>query len=111
LCVQTSPRGRSREFSNAPHGDRQEAHFRITHPFHPLFDGTFKVVSCRQNWGEDRVWFYDREHRLASIPTSWTDIAAPDRFVVVADGRSLFRVTDLLELVQRIRSLEASRCK
>jgi hypothetical protein len=69
------------------------------------------VVSCRQNWGEDRVWFYDREHRLASIPTSWTDIAAPDPFVVVADGRSLFRVTDLLELVQRIRSLKASRCK
>ena len=65
------------------------------------------MVTCRQNWGEDRVWFYDREGRLASIPTTWTDIAALDPFVVVAAGRSLFRVTDLLELEQQILPLEA----
>jgi hypothetical protein len=72
-----------------------------------LFERAFEVVTCRQNWGEDRVWFYDREGRLASIPTTWTDVSALDPFVVVAAGRSLFRVTDLLELVQEIRPLEA----
>jgi len=74
-----------------------------------LFERVFELVTCRQNWGEDRVWFYNREGRLASIPTSWTDIAVLDPFVVVAAGRSLFRVTDLLELVQRTGSLEADQ--
>ena len=64
----------------------------------------FELVTRRQNWGEDRVWFHDREGHLASIPTSWTDVAVLDPFVVVAAGRSMFRVTDLLELARRMRS-------
>ena len=44
----------------------------------------FELVTRRQNWGEDRVWFHDQEGHLASIPTSWTDVAVLDPFVVVA---------------------------
>jgi hypothetical protein len=44
---------------------------------------------------------------LRSIPINWTDAGGADAFVVVARGRSLFRIPDLLELVQRIRALEA----
>jgi hypothetical protein len=97
------------EPSNAPHGDAEKRCFRITHPYHPLFDRVLELVTCRQNWGEDRLWFYDREGHLASVPASWTDIAAVDPVVVVGAGRSLFRVTDLLHLVQRIRSLETDQ--
>ena len=61
-------------------------------------------MTFRQNWGEDRVWFYDNDGSLRSVPTSWTDAAPMDVFVVVAAGRSLFRVADLLELAQRIQA-------
>ena len=69
----------------------------------------FELVTCLQNWGEDRLWFYGREGHLTSVPTSWTDAAAVDPVVVVSAGQSLFRVADLLDLVQRIRSLEADQ--
>ena len=59
-------------------------------------------MTFRQNWGEDRVWFFDNG-RLQSVPTSWTDAAPMNAFVVVAAGRSLFRLADLLELAERIR--------
>jgi len=87
------------EFTNAPHRDVEKRSFRITHPFHPWFQEEFELLACRQNWGEDRVWFQDRSGHLHSVPANWTDAAALDAFVMVAAGRSLFRVTDLLELV------------
>lgn len=61
-------------------------------------------MTFRQNWGEDRVWFHDNDGRLQSVPTSWTDAAPTDAFVVVSAGRSLFRLADLLELAQRIQA-------
>lgn len=67
------------------------------------------MVSYRQNWGEDRVWFHDKNGRLQSVPAKWTDAAEVDPFVVVAAGRSLFRITDLLELAQLIQGVEPAR--
>jgi Family of unknown function (DUF5372) len=103
------------ELTNAPHGNLEGRRFRITHPYHPLFQQEFEAVSYRQNWGEDRVWFHDSNGRLQSVSTSWTNAAAVDAFVVVAAGRSLFRVVDLLELSQRIQAVKpqepASLCK
>ena len=74
----------------------------MTHPYHPLFQQEFELVSYRQDWGEDRVWFQDKLGRLHSLPTSWTDASAVDPFVAVAAGRSLFRVADLIELARQI---------
>ena len=91
--------------TNAPHGDIENRSFRVIHPYHPLFQQEFELVSCRQNWGEDRVWFHDRDGVLRSIPANWTDAAGVDPYVAVAAGRSLFRIPDLLELVQRIQAL------
>ncbi len=61
-------------------------------------------MTFRQNWGEERVWFHDNECHLQSVPTSWTDAAPMDAFVVVAAGRSLFRLADLLELAQQFQA-------
>jgi len=69
-----------------------------------LFQQEFELVSYRNNWGEDRVWFQDSNGRLHSLPTGWTDAAAIDPFIAVAAGRSLFRVADLLELTKWIDS-------
>jgi len=80
---------------------------RVTHPYHPRFQQEFEVVSYRQNWGEDRVWFQDSQGHVHSLPTSWTDAGVIDPFVTVAAGRSLIRVTDLLELTNRIGAYRA----
>jgi len=61
-------------------------------------------VTFRQNWGEDRVWFHANDGGLQSLPTSWTDAAPVDAFVVVAAGRSLFRLADLLEMAEQIQA-------
>ncbi len=70
----------------------------MTHPFHPLFGRQFEFVSRRRNWGVDRVYYNDEQGELCSLPTAWTDVADTDPFVVVAAGRSPFRVADLLDL-------------
>jgi hypothetical protein len=79
----------------------------VTHPFHPWCGRVFEFVALRNNWGEDRVCFHDEQGELKSLPVSWTDAARPDPSVVVAAGRSAFRVEDLLalaDMVSRVRS-------
>ena len=98
------------EHANAPHGDVERRLFRVSHPYHPLYKQDFELVSYRQNWGEDRVWFQDKKDgRLHSLPMSWTDLGAVDPFVAVAAGRSPFRVVDLLELVKQIDGWKSAR--
>jgi hypothetical protein len=58
------------------------------------------------NWREQRVYFHDDKGRLQALPASFTDVFAPDPFVVVSAGRSAFRVTDLLELTRLIAHAE-----
>ena len=80
---------------------------RVTHPFHPLCGRDFEFVACRQNWGEDRVHLHDENGVLFSLPAGWTDAAAADPFVVIAEGRCPFTVEGLLrlaDLIDRLRS-------
>jgi hypothetical protein len=65
----------------------------------------FELVEYRQNWGEDRVYFYDAEGRLQSILASCTDAGGADPFVEIAAGRSLFRYEDLLKLADLLEKL------
>ena len=51
------------------------------------------------------MFFHDEAGRLRKIPARWTDVVAEDPFVVVASGRSAFRVADLLELADLIETL------
>ncbi len=79
----------------------------MTHPFHRLFGRQFEFVAHRRNWGEDRVYCHDERGELASLPTAWTDVADVDPFVVMSDGRSPFRVADLLDLADLADQLRA----
>jgi hypothetical protein len=81
----------------------------VTHPFHPLYGREFELVTYRQNWGEDRVYFHDDEGRLRALSASWTSLAADDPFVAVSGGRSAFRVADLLELTVLMPQLRETR--
>jgi hypothetical protein len=49
--------------------------------------------------------FEDRKGCTRTLPVSWTSLAAPDPFVVIAQGRSVFRMTDLLQLVRLVREV------
>lgn len=72
--------------------------FEITHAFHPLRGKRFVLMTRRQNWGEDRVMYYDEMGRLRSVLASWTNVPTPDLFAQASDGRSWFRTDDLLRL-------------
>ena len=80
----------------------------MTHPFHPLFDQEYELVVYRHNWGEDRVYFHDRQGALCSLPASWTNAIAPDPFVVIAAGRCPFRWQDLVQLAEMITPIGLS---
>ena len=79
----------------------------MTHPFHPWHGRRFELVTYRHNWGEYRVWFFDDEEQLRSLPAAWTDVAPPDPFVAVAAGRAPFRLEDLRRLAALLRALDA----
>ncbi len=80
----------------------------MTHPFHPDFGREFVFAGLRQTWGEDRVFFVDDEGVQHSMPVGWTDVAEPDVFVVIAGGRSPFRVSDLITLVSLVEQQPGS---
>ena len=48
------------------------------HPFHPWFGRRFVAATRKQNWGEDRVMFFDDEEHLRSRLASWTDLVHAD---------------------------------
>ena len=80
----------------------------MTHPFHPWRGREFPFVAVRQAWGEDRVSFFDGDVQR-SLPRGWTDAADVDPFVVLAAGRSVFRVEDLVALVGLVGELHGQR--
>ena len=81
----------------------------MTHPFHPLSGRDFEFVACRQNWGEDRVHLHDENGQLFSLPAGWTDVVAPDPFVVIAAGRCPFTTGGLLALADLASRLRTQR--
>jgi hypothetical protein len=82
---------------------------RVTHPFHPLFDRELEFVKRRRNWRADRVYVFDPDGSLLSLPVEWTDVVAEDPFVVVAAGRSPFHTAGLLELAELVGRMRVER--
>lgn len=78
---------------------------RIIHPFHPLAGQEFEFVKRRKNWQVDRVYIYNSSGDLVSLPAEWTDVVAPDPFVVVSQGRSPFHLESLARLADLVTSL------
>ncbi len=64
------------------------------------------MVTVRNNWGEQLIYYRDRRRQLSSIPAGWTDLEPPDPFVTISAGRSPFRLEDLLELVRLVAVLK-----
>lgn len=83
----------------------------MTHPFHPLAGREFDLVVRKNNWAEDRVFFFADDGQIRSLPAAWTDVDPPDPFTVVAAGRSLFRMEDLVSLASLLDGLRPARRK
>jgi hypothetical protein len=91
--------------SIAPDWQGAQQRVRVTHEFHPLAGREFVLAMRKRTWGEDRVFVYDEEGQLFSLPAGWTDADPPDPYVAVSAGRSPFRMVDLLELTALIDRL------
>jgi hypothetical protein len=74
----------------------------VTHPFHPLRDREWEVVTRRHNWREEQVYYHDEEGQLVALPLAWTNLAEVDLVVVMGGGRAAFRVVDLLALANLV---------
>ncbi|HVS57061.1 MAG TPA: DUF5372 family protein [Casimicrobiaceae bacterium] len=80
----------------------------ITHPFHPWRGRRFVLATRKQNWGEDRVTFFDEEGRLRSLLASWTNVDEPDAFSQAAGGTAFLRADDLRELAHLIDEIRCA---
>ena len=95
--------------SNAPYGADSQRTFTVIHPFHPLYGKKFFLVTFRQNWAVDKVYYHDEQEQLKSLPSSYTNILSTDPFVVLSCKRSLFHAQHMLALLRIIESLQ--RCR
>ena len=80
----------------------------MTHPFHPWHGRGFVLLSVRQTWSQDRVFFLDEDGCQYSLPAGWTDAVDPDVFVTAAAGRCPFRFEDLSALAGLLDGLRGS---
>ena len=80
----------------------------MTHPFHPWCGRAFVFVAARRTWGEDRVFFFGDDGTQKSLPRVWTDAADVDVFVALAEGRSPFRIVDLVVLTEVVAGLRSA---
>ena len=92
--------------ANAPEGGAAAPCFRVTHPFHPLFGQSLEVAAQAREWGEERVYYRDRNGRMRFLPVRWTSVAVTDPFVLLAADRAYFRLEDLIRLHDRIKELQ-----
>jgi hypothetical protein len=62
-------------------------------------------VGERYNCHGRRLLLQVDERTVCSVPPQWTDVVAPDPEIVMGEGRTLFRVADLLELARLVERL------
>ena len=53
------------------------------------------------------MYYHDEEGKLCSLLAGWTSVSPVDPFVVLAAGRSPFRLADLLELCRLVEAMGA----
>ncbi|MCY4169618.1 MAG: DUF5372 family protein [Rhodobacter sp.] len=81
----------------------------VTHAFHPLRGRRYTVFAMISQGSDDaRVMFRDELDYLRHMPARWTDCADPDAFLAISEGRSAFRVADLLALGDLLSALETA---
>jgi hypothetical protein len=57
-------------------------------------------VDYRNAWGEDRVYYRDRQGRLCRLPANWTDAVESDPLVALGADRAALRLDDMVALLE-----------
>ena len=65
-----------------------------------------ELAAQGREWSEDRVYYRDSKGRMRFLPASWTSLATPDPFVLLAAERAYFRLQDLVRLQSRLKELQ-----
>jgi hypothetical protein len=81
----------------------------VTHPFHPWKGQRLVLATRKQNWGEDRVMFFDQQGQLRSMPAAWTDVDPPEARIEAGAGRACLRADDLLTLSTLVGEIKSRR--
>lgn len=56
----------------APYVNQLQRRFTITHPFHPLYQRQFELLSYRKSWGRQFIEFQYANGKTGAIPLAWT---------------------------------------
>ncbi|MGH7877868.1 MAG: DUF5372 family protein [Steroidobacteraceae bacterium] len=104
----------TREFPRRPYlksatagrSNARTIRFEITHAFHPKRGIKLVLATRKQNWGEDRLMYFDAQGALRSMLTSWTSVADQDLFAQASAGRSWFRTDDLVRLTVLLNEIQ-----
>ena len=78
---------------------------KVIHPFHPLFNKEFELISFINSWKKECVKCLDENGSEITLPLDWTDASGIDPFVHLSKGRSHFRVEELLRLAELIAAI------
>jgi hypothetical protein len=95
-----------REHQTAPSVHIPKARIKITHPFHPRYGEEYDLLCFYRSWGRDYVECSDEKGKFITIPTEYTASCEIDPFVTISQGRSIFRVSDLLRLVEFLSTMK-----
>lgn len=90
----------------APHVSPLCRTFQVIHPFHPLYQREFELLSYRKSFGGAFVDYRKEDGSIGSLPLEWTNSEGACPFVELSQGRSLFRIGELLNLVELIEGLK-----
>lgn len=74
----------------------------MTHPFHPLQGRQLEVVDRRRFPDGEYIYLEVESGEVERVPAAWTSLGPVDPHVALAAGRALFRVADLLRLVDLV---------
>ena len=74
-----------------------------------MFGKEFDLVDYVHDWREHRAYFYDCKQNLTTVPTAWTNLLPEDPFIAASKGRSYFRTTELLQLVELAKAIEEKK--
>lgn len=84
-----------------------EKHFvQVTHPFHPLHRKQLIFIGKRYNCRGTQILLETDDGVVRSVPQAWTDLAVSDPESAMVEGRSYFRVEDLLDLARHMSILK-----
>jgi len=81
----------------------------VTHPFHPFHGGTFEVVDRRCGRDDEFLYLEIGDGQVERVPAAWTSLGRVDAFVTLSEGRSAFRVEDLVQLVELMDQIGDAR--